>query len=378
MGHVRLALGFALVGVVSLAACSAAQEPNGSDTSDLINGDIAAPDAFPSTMQVVGNCTVTKVGERAILTAAHCVRDTFGNLRGEFVEGRTMNLVVRGERPGTRQVTITRTVLHPQIAHLCSTRGCNGRASDERRDAPDVAIIEVEGGLDGVPIAEVDLEPALAGDEVTILGYGCVGDVWGRSDGELRFLDTRIVPVRASVHEGGLFGDDAEGLATIDANYNVTPGPTRIPAAAVDGGEASDGGEALDGGADTDGGAPEPERAAGLCPGDSGGALYRKGTNLVVGVNASYTFLPSGRVPVTNWQARVDADSRWGVAAWLESLGVKTATPCAERGCRPAGSAADLGDGGMGDARDDGGADGDAGSPAPPPAISTRRTAAPA
>jgi hypothetical protein len=80
-------------------------------------------------------------------------------------------------------------------------------------------------------------------------------------------------------------------------------------------------------------------QAGGLCPGDSGGALYREGTNRVVGVNASYTFLPDSNVPVTNWHTRLDGDARWGVASWLESFGAHLTRPCTSATCRPPRSA---------------------------------------
>ncbi len=316
--------------VGGLAACGdGADRASAAPEEELIGGKVAPADAFPATMHVVGNCTVTKVGANLVLTAAHCVRDSGGRVRPEFTTGSSMSIIARGDAPGRRTLGISRTILHPQIEHVCRTRGCSGRASSEKRDAPDVALIEVTGGLDDIPIAEVDLEPALPGEQVTILGYGCTGNVQGNGDGQLRYLDTRIVDVRAAAHNGGLSASDTEGLATIEANYNVTPGPTR-PERVV---------PVVDGGA-VDAGAGDLVPAAGLCPGDSGGALYRKDTNRIVGVNASYTFLPGGDVPVTNWQARVDADSRWGVAAWLESFGVKTVRTCAERGCTPPASAA--------------------------------------
>jgi hypothetical protein len=59
----------------------------------------------------------------------------------------------------------------------------------------------------------------------------------------------------------------------------------------------------------------------------------------VVGVNASYTFVTDGTVPVTNWHARVGGDARWGVAAWLESMGASMSRKCTAAACRPSRSA---------------------------------------
>src|SRR5262249_27018135 len=62
---------------------------------------------------------------------------------------------------------------------------------------------------------------------------------------------------------------------------------------------------------------------ANLCPGDSGGALYRNTAPalLVVGVNAL-----AGSV---DYHARVDADSFQHVSTWLSEIGVRTRLPLA-------------------------------------------------
>lgn len=344
--HSRFLLGLLPLALVPVAiACSAPSPDAATSDPELIGGEVAEPGAFPSTLQIVGNCTVTKVGENVILTAAHCVRNQDGSLRTNFAEGQSMQVRHRGtakveaeagEDAGaeagpanaeeiTATLTIKRTVIHPRIAHYCRTKSCGGRASDERRDAPDIAIIEVAGGLEGIPTAAVDLTSAKPGDEVTILGYGCKTDVWaGDIDGKLRYRNTRLVAASAAVHTGGLRPDEADGLRSIEANNVFTRGPVSEIAADAD----TDAGDA-------DADAAAPELQAGLCPGDSGGALYRKGANVVVGVNASYTFLPNGRIPVTNWHARVDREARWGTALWLESMGVRMTGNCTEGACTP-------------------------------------------
>lgn len=339
-------------GVLGLLACASKAPSSSASDADLIDGIEAPADAFPATMQIVGNCTVTKIADDLILTAAHCVRESSSaELRPAFVPGSTLRVVVRGSSPGERTVTVRETLLHPQVAHLCASRGCSNRAADDRRDAPDVAVVRLTAPLDGVPSAQVDLDEVLPGEDVTILGYGCADQVWGRGDGKLRFRDTSIVATTAAIHAGGI-DDEPVGFASVAANYALTPGPVRAPSATAAVGAGGDGG--LGAGADAatagngTGGAPTGDGpgAAGLCPGDSGGALYRKGTGVVVGVNASYTFLPNGVIPVTNWHARVDAQSRWGVAAWLESVGARTTQRCTVGTCRPSATAARANDGG--------------------------------
>ncbi len=73
-------------------------------------------------------------------------------------------------------------------------------------------------------------------------------------------------------------------------------------------------------------GARGASAAAGLCPGDSGGPLYRKrdGGWAVVGVNSNYTLAleadDSVGLPITNWHTRLDGKSRHDVATWLRSV----------------------------------------------------------
>jgi hypothetical protein len=56
---------------------------------------------------------------------------------------------------------------------------------------------------------------------------------------------------------------------------------------------------------------------------------------VIVGINASYSFEPSGDIPVTNWHTRLDRQARYGVASWLEALGVSVTKSCREVACMP-------------------------------------------
>jgi V8-like Glu-specific endopeptidase len=302
----------ALLGALAVA-CSSSEPPVDSSGSDLIGGSVAARGEFPSTLQIIGGCTVTKVGEQVLLVAAHCVRTPEGQIKDDFAKGQLLFVSFRrpsaatgGQDEAKATLQIARTVIHPRIAHYCQKQTCGQFSSDDRRDAPDVAIIQIISGLTDVPIAKVDLTPAQPDDEVTMLGYGCTTN-WsaGQGDGKLRFKNTQLAPATITIHPGGLAPNEAAGLRSIEANDVFTKG-------------TAGGGE------------------AGLCPGDSGGALYRKNTNLVVGVNSTATFLPGERlVPVTNWFARVDRNARWGTATWLQSMGVQLTGNCTPETCTP-------------------------------------------
>ncbi|NOU30918.1 MAG: trypsin-like serine protease [Polyangiaceae bacterium] len=309
-------ISFASVALLALlTACAGGDaSPEGGEEADLSNGAVAGDDAFPSTLLFNGACTGAHVGEKLILTAAHCVRDARGAVQPGLMPGNKLSVAVRGKRPSVRQLEIAKTTIHPRTVALCAAQGCGTLASSERRDAPDVAVIEVTGGLGDIAVAEVDVAPLKVGDAVTILGYGCTDRVnVANADGKLRFRNTRAVDVTATVHAGGLAATETTALETVRSSYAITPGPRQATS--------------------------EPVPNAGLCPGDSGGPLFRAGTNRVVGVNASYTFLPSERLPVTNWHARVDGDARWGVAAWLKALGANMRGTCTASTCRaPRGS----------------------------------------
>jgi hypothetical protein len=191
----------------------------------------------------------------------------------------------------------------------------------------DVAVVKVRGDLEGIAEASVDLSPIRAGDSVVITGYGCETAVGGSFDYEsqqLKVAKLRTKPFTLAVHPGSFVSDAEKGselYQTMNEIYSITPG--------------SD--------ARTD---RTPEaKFGGLCPGDSGGPLYRGDAKqlTVVGVNANYTFKGGqsytvdgitfnyGGDPATNWHTRLDNKGSLKVGAWLRGLGVRTS--CTRGGC---------------------------------------------
>jgi len=281
--HVHVAVRVAAA--LALVACGTQEANATSDAdSDLIRATVAADGDFPATVRILkvmgASCTGTKIADDLILTAGHCVGTRSGAIQGEFAPGRTLELTVRTPHgPEFRSGVIEETVLHPRFVEACQIDDCSATPIEDRRDAPDVGVVRLASGLEDVAIAKVDLDEARLGDAVTVVGYGCREDDWEgtKKDGALRFFDAEIDVVRES--------------------YLTTRGP----AAAGGGG--------------------------GLCDGDGGGAVYRRGTDLVTGVNAARTVPSGGDLPVTNWHARVDAQSPWTVATWLGSLGATMSRP---------------------------------------------------
>jgi hypothetical protein len=283
----------------ALAACAPPSDESEPDSAGdaLIGGEEASPDAFPSTVYLESGCTAVKVGASLLLTAAHCVLDPT-TVDPRWKAGDTLKLA-RPPADALGDYTVAATHVSPEWKKACERTFCAASAVTVRLDAPDVAVIELTSDVAGVPIAPVDANALATGDRVTVLGFGCTDGVL-RSDETaghaLKAKETTIIDGAAAVHEGSTL-TTAE-LPAASGTYAMTAGPGLDPS------------------------------AAGLCPGDSGGPMYRRTDKelLVVGVNANYTFRPDKLddrgLPVTNWHTRLDDSSRQKVGPWLRTLGV--------------------------------------------------------
>lgn len=273
---------------------SDAEEASGEDA--LIGGAPATAAQFPATVYLKRGCTAAKVAEKRLLTAAHCVIDG-STLDPKYGPDKPVE-ISREPAKGFTSHVVAKVHVHPKWVPACESAYCAASSVTATLDAADVAVIELADDLAGVPIAPIDEAPLATRDKVIVLGFGCTEGVTAedkRTNITLKFAETTIIAPARAVHEGSPV--DATKVGQVAGIYALTPGPARV------------------------------KNAGGLCPGDSGGPLYKKRgeTLYVVGVNANYTLRPGEKdlagIPVTNWHTRLDAQSRLGIAAWLRSVG---------------------------------------------------------
>jgi len=300
--------------VAPLVACSA--EAGGPAVEgaeeDLTGGELAPERAFRSTLLIRGNCTVSRVGPRHILTAAHCIFDEEAHsVRSDFAVGATIDLTTSNaadshgpkDASGFRAVTIARV----HVPAVYAEERVSGVRVLGPTVAPDVAVLELGAGaekvLADVPIAKVDLSTVEPGAKVVIMGYGCEAGLNGPKDytkQRLKLRRTVALGLESQAHVGSWVGPDLAGerAKRLEKSYTFTPGHR------------------------------DKTEEASLCPGDSGGPVYRDdgGEDRVVGVNAYYSFRPDDGydVSVTNWHTRLDVASRFDIGSFLASAGVST------------------------------------------------------
>ena len=238
---------------------------------------MATESEYPATVSM-GGCTGVKVGPRHFLSAAHC-----------FSDPTQSTVVVTADNNAQNFVTLTVASINISPEWLnCSACAGDGSYNDFGLK-PDFALIIVHELTPDIPEAVIDPTPVAIGDAVTLTGYGCENGV-GQPSGPSRFKvgDTHTVDP-ASLN----------GAPSIPGGYNTTWGPELDPS------------------------------APGLCPGDSGGPLYRTGTNKVVGINALVSYNGSTGNPVGNWFTRLDQQSRYDVWTYLDDLlNDAVPTPC--------------------------------------------------
>lgn len=305
-------LGAAVVGVLGIAGCASAPVDESDEGNALIGGTEISVDELPSVVDVarvpraglptdsgplVGSCTAAQIGSRHLLLAAHCVLDpaTVSPIWKAHDPIALLSSPIRGWKQGK----VERVEIHPAWLAACDRTYCAASIVTAKMDAPDVAVLVLEEAIPDSSISPASDRRLQTGDDVIVTGFGCTEGVHvsdSRAQVSLRAKATRIAAPGVALHPGSPLS--ADDLTVANGNYNFTLGPS------------------------------DDALMAGLCPGDSGGPVYRKldGKLVVVGVNANYT-LPEGvsgdrGLPITNWHTRLDRESRHDVAGWLRGLRV--------------------------------------------------------
>lgn len=255
---------------------------NVSASNKLING-LPAGKLFRGVGKINFSCTITKVGPRQFITAAHCIsgKEKFLSLSFQDFNGI---------------VKVKSVHLHPTWIKDCSKFKCTGKEVGGPNMTPgrsDVALFNVKDDTPKIPVVNVRYSALSNDTEVAMVGAGCTRGIEPGGKDNMRYAITKTISPDALTHEKSLYKNISE--VTGQSNW-VTPGL----------GVGS--------------------KNASLCPGDSGGPLLTKnqdGEWEICGVAADYTFdgpYQDGAITITNLHTRLDDESLSHIGGWIREV----------------------------------------------------------
>lgn len=238
-------------------------------TATLPPPRLASAEQYPATVVLLA-CTATRVGPRHYLTAAHCFGDPLTLAVKEVVApGFPITIASAPDATQIEQAVIEAVWVHPQYRFDFDAALRSGVYS------PDVAVLAVDRELAGPAIARIAAVPVRLEQSVTLVGTRAPADAG------LGARRRKGIPARTVA---------ADPYPMLDFSKFI--GPYVLMAG------------------------PAPEHAAwAIDYGDSGGATYltHAGREYVVGVHS---------IVLSKTTVDVRLDDSYGVASWLESVGV--------------------------------------------------------